>query len=129
MASNREPIYLTRDSARRVANAVRAVERMPRATTEGKSIPLIDLPCYYAIVTELIGAGDLSAKKLGSGKGKLQLIKPAMVSGVMTYPYVDWPGQEPVVILNGGPDTIAVGRLIQIKIINGYFNVDVDYCP
>jgi hypothetical protein len=122
-----QDIVLTPDSARRVAAAVRAVERMTSGETPEQSQPRITSPSRYAITSSLITAGNQSTKLLGFGTGTLQLIKPVFVSGAWTYPYAAIVDQADVVLLNGGA-SIASGRLVQGKVIDGFFNIDVDYC-
>lgn len=120
-------ITLTKDSARRIANAVRKVERMTPGTSPDRTHPRPLYASFFAVVSVAITAGNQTAKTLGSGKGTLQLIKATTSGGTTTYSYAAWPGLADVVILNGGA-TIAVGRLIQVKMIDGFFVVDVDYC-
>jgi hypothetical protein len=122
-----QDIVLTPDTARRIAKAVREVERMTTGATPGRSLPIIARPSRFAITTSTITAGNQSTKKLGFGTAALQLITPTPVSGVMTYPYDALPHQTDVTVLNGGA-SIASGRLIQVKVIDDLFIVDVDYC-
>jgi hypothetical protein len=126
MSTNND-VVMTPDTARRVAAAVRWVEKMTSGATPEQSQPRITSPNRYAITSSTITAGNQSTKKLGFGTGTLQLITPVFVSGAWTYPYAAIVGQADVVLLNGGA-SIASGRLVQGKVIDGFFNIDVDYC-
>ena len=127
MPTNDPDIVLTPDSARRIAQAVRWVERQANGTIPGASRPQVTRPTRFAITRSTITAGNQSTKKLGSGTATLQLITPTLVSGVMTYPYAAIPNQADVTVLNGGA-SIASGRLVELKVIDDQFVIDVDYC-
>ena len=121
-------ISLSNDAARRVARSVRATERAPVARSPLASrFPRIATPGKFAITASTITAGNQTTKQLGSGTGTLQVIRPVTRDGVTTYPYAAVPSIANVVILNGGA-AIASGRLIQVKYIDGFWVVDVDYC-
>jgi hypothetical protein len=126
--SKNQDIVMTPDTARRVASAVRWVEQWVKGGTSERSQPRITRPSRFAITSSTITAGNQTTKKLGFGTGTLQLITPAFVSGAWTYPYAAIPGQPDVVLLNGGA-SIATGRLVQGKVIDDFFVIDVDYCP
>lgn len=113
-------------SCRRIAEAVRRVELAPRNDPGRPAGPRIVLPTRYAIVSEAIGAR--SGTTLGSGKATLQLVAATTSGGTTTYPYDDLPGADDVVVLSGASESIDVGRLIVVAVVDGYYSVVVDFC-
>lgn len=124
----RTPITLSPDSARRIGKAVKAMERAPRRLPTGlRSSPRITLPGWFAVVTVAIGSGNPASMALGSGKGKLQTIIATTSGGTTSYSFAARTNTPDVIVLNGG-SSIAVGRLIQVKFVSGFYVADVDYC-
>ena len=74
------------------------------------------------VTTSTIGAGG--AGSLGKGTAKLQLITLDS-SGNATYAAMSY---EDITVYNGGA-SIDPGRLCQLKVADGVFLVDVNYCP
>jgi hypothetical protein len=123
-----EPIVvLTPDAARRVSRAVQVVEGLSVAPAPRRIAPLITAPSRFALTTSTITAGDATAGTLGSGTASLQLIASTTSGGTTAYGFAAMPGPVSVTVLNGGAE-IAPGRLIQVKVIDGFFVCDVDYC-
>jgi hypothetical protein len=81
----------------------------------------------YAIVTTAITAAVRATSTLGKGAGTLQLVTYDS-SDVATYTSTGQtvPIYSGAVAGTGVP--IATGRLIQVKMIDGRYHLDVDYC-
>ena len=118
-------VVLDQESARRVARAVRWVEQQSITTPPGPSRPVIHWPAKFAVTTSNIGAGNYAGGTLGSGTATLLLITKT-VSGLVTTYNINNTGQS-ITVLNGGA-LIGSGRLIQVKVIDGFYVCDVDYC-
>ena len=114
-------INFTEDAARRISRVVVEAERSPRGEAGRTNGPRILQPSKYAIVTTAIKAR--SGTTLGQGVVDLQLVT-VNGSGVATYATMT----TLLPCYSGASSTIAVGRLVQVKVIDGHLHVDVDYC-
>ena len=76
----------------------------------------------FAKTTTFVGPGNITT--LGSGKATLLFLSvdSTGVGHLMPQTMAD------VTVYNGG-SSVATGRLVQIKVIDGQWVIDVDYCP
>lgn len=112
-------------SVKRIVDAVHFVEGQPRNTVATGRGGLPAFTAKYAITSSTITAADPTAtpKKLGKGTATLQLVTYDS-SGNATYAAMSYPD---VTVYTGGA-SIASGRLVQVKEIDGRWHIDVDYC-
>lgn len=125
-------VVLTREAARRIADAVKQVERMASGRVNRIKGPNLTAPSRLALTTSTITAGNPTAtpRTLGKGTATLLLITIDPATGDGTYaPIPPATGLADVTIYHGGPSEIATGRVVQVKVIDGVYVVDVDYCP
>jgi len=76
----------------------------------------------WAITTSTITAR--SGTTLGSGKVDLQIVSADPTTGVRTYSSMG----VIETVYHGGTNTVVSGHLVQLKVIDGDYALDVDYC-
>lgn len=109
-------VVLSTDAARRVAAAVKAVERMPRATAPGASMPRIVQPNKCGITTTALS--PRSGKTPGSG-----MVQPYTFDG--TQFVIDG---DPIKVRNWTGSTIPDDVWIEYHIIDGYLFFNGNDC-
>lgn len=116
---------LNPDAARRISRFVRQGELHPPEPKKA-AIPAkanISWQGKLFVTTSIIGAAPGDGT-LGKGTAKMQLLSRDG-SGNASYSAMSYPD---ITVYNGGA-SVASGRLIQCKVVDGMFLVDVDYCP
>lgn len=116
-----EEIYLTRESAERIANAVRVIEKMPRLSDKGRYPPRITSPAMaFKVTTQLSAATSQLAP--GHGVGTMLDFDPSTgdlsvgtVTGVKIWSLCEV--------------TIGVGSTVQCLSMYGQWWYDVTQCP
>lgn len=116
------PGMFDEESAKRIGKVVRRLEASPLNSLPDVAGARVVQPNWFAYTTSTITS--FGGTTLGKGTAKLQLISVDS-SGVGTLAPSP---QAEITVYHGGPTSIASGKLIQVKMINSRYIVDVVYC-
>ena len=117
----RKPVGFDPAGARKIIQVTRQAERVPKSAVVPSGPPRALAPTKYAIVTKQIGAAGTG--KLGAGSVSLQAVA-IDDSGAATYADLG----ITIPCYSGASSPIAVGRVVIIAVIDGFYHVIVDFC-